>query len=150
MACISWAVLTQAADTEEASSYNFGLFTANQKSAEAFFTNGSHRTPCRWIIWINHFGPAGTPGPTDDVEFFFRRSDMEMFWYDLKPIAMLSTVIYSVIGLVVFAVSLFIMNKVTPFSIAKEIGEDQNTALAIIIGSVFISLAIIIQAAIRG
>jgi putative membrane protein len=75
---------------------------------------------------------------------------MEMFWYELKPLAMLSTVIYSVIGLVVFAVSMFIMSKVTPFSIAKEIGEDQNTALAIIIGSVFISLAIIIQAAIRG
>jgi putative membrane protein len=75
---------------------------------------------------------------------------MEMFWYELKPLAMLSTVIYSVIGLVVFAVSLFMMSKVTPFSIAKEIGEDQNTALAIIIGSVFISLAIIIQAAIRG
>ncbi len=75
---------------------------------------------------------------------------MEMFWSELKPLAMLSTVIYSVIGLVVFAVSLFIMSHVTPFSIAKEIGEDQNTALAIIIGSVFISLAIIIQAAIRG
>jgi putative membrane protein len=75
---------------------------------------------------------------------------MELFWYDLKPLAMLSTVIYSVIGLVVFAVSLFVMSKVTPFSIAKEIGEDQNTALAIIIGSVFISLAIIIQSAIRG
>ena len=75
---------------------------------------------------------------------------MELFWYDLKPLAMLSTVIYSVIGLVVFAVSLYIMSKITPFSIAKEIGEDQNVALAIIIGSVFISLAIIIQAAIRG
>jgi putative membrane protein len=75
---------------------------------------------------------------------------MELFWYDLKPLAMLSTVIYSVIGLVVFAVSLYIMSKITPFSIAKEIGEDQNVALAIIIGSVFISLAIIIQSAIRG
>jgi putative membrane protein len=84
------------------------------------------------------------------LHFLTWRSDMEMFWYDLKPLAMLSTVIYSVIGLVVFALSLFIMSKVTPFSIAKEIGEDQNTALAIIIGSVFISLAIIIQAAIRG
>ena len=75
---------------------------------------------------------------------------MEMFWSELKPLAMLSTVIYSIIGLVVFAAALFIMSKVTPFSIAKEIGEDQNTALAIIIGSVFISLAIIIQAAMRG
>ncbi|HTY21766.1 MAG TPA: DUF350 domain-containing protein [Desulfomonilaceae bacterium] len=75
---------------------------------------------------------------------------MEPFWYDLRPLAMLSTVIYSVIGLAVFAAALFIIGRVTPFSIAKEIGEDQNVALAIIIGSVFISLAIIIQSAIRG
>jgi putative membrane protein len=74
---------------------------------------------------------------------------MEQFWHDLKPIAMLSTVIYSVIGLLVFAAALWIMDKVTPFSIQKEIEQDQNTALAIIMGSVFISLAIIIQAAMR-
>lgn len=74
---------------------------------------------------------------------------MEQFWHDLKPIAMLSTVIYSVIGLLVFAAALWIMDKVTPFSLQKEIEQDQNTALAIIMGSVFISLAIIIQAAMR-
>jgi uncharacterized membrane protein YjfL (UPF0719 family) len=74
---------------------------------------------------------------------------MEQFWHDLKPLAMLSTVIYSVIGLLVFAAALWIMDKVTPFSIQKEIEQDQNTALAIIMGSVFISLAIIIQAAMR-
>jgi uncharacterized membrane protein YjfL (UPF0719 family) len=74
---------------------------------------------------------------------------MEQFWHDLKPMAMLSTVIYSVIGLLVFAAALWIMDKVTPFSIQKEIEQDQNTALAIIMGSVFISLAIIIQAAMR-
>ncbi|AFM24277.1 DUF350 domain-containing protein [Desulfomonile tiedjei] len=74
---------------------------------------------------------------------------MEQFWHDLKPLAMLSTVIYSIIGLLVFVAALWIMDKVTPFSIQKEIEQDQNTALAIIMGSVFISLAIIIQAAIR-
>lgn len=74
---------------------------------------------------------------------------MEQFWHDLKPLAMLSTLVYSVIGLLVFAASLWIMDKVTPFSIQKEIEQDQNTALAIIMGSVFISLAIIIQAAMR-
>ena len=74
---------------------------------------------------------------------------MEQFWHDVKPLAMLSTIIYSVIGLLVFAGALWIMDKVTPFSIQKEIEQDQNTALAIIMGSVFISLAIIIQAAMR-
>jgi len=69
--------------------------------------------------------------------------------YHLAPMALLSTVVYCALGLAVFALAMFIMQKFTPFSIEKEIEKDQNTALAIIIGSVFISLAIIIQAAMR-
>jgi putative membrane protein len=59
------------------------------------------------------------------------------------------TVVYSVLGLLLFSLALLLMVKVAPFSIRKEIEEDQNTALGIIIGSVFIAMAIIIQAAIR-
>jgi putative membrane protein len=70
--------------------------------------------------------------------------------YGLKPLAMLSVVIYSVIGFAVFAVAFYIMAHISPISIKKEIEDDQNTALAILMGSIFISLAIIIQAAIRG
>lgn len=75
---------------------------------------------------------------------------MENMLYGLKPLAIVSTIVYSLIGIVVFALAFVIMDKLTPFSLRKEIEDDQNTALAIIMGSVFISLAIIIQAAIRG
>lgn len=75
---------------------------------------------------------------------------MEQLLHDLKPLGMLSTVIYSIIGLVVFALAFIIMDKFTPFSIRKEIEEDQNIALSIIMGAVLISLSIIIHAAIRG
>jgi putative membrane protein len=75
---------------------------------------------------------------------------MDQALYGLKPLAMLSVVVYSVIGLAVFGVAFLIMTKISPISIAKEIAEDQNVALAILIGSIFIALAIIIQAAIRG
>jgi uncharacterized membrane protein YjfL (UPF0719 family) len=42
------------------------------------------------------------------------------------------------------------MVRLAPFSVRKEIEEDQNIALAILMGSIFIALAIIVQAAIRG
>jgi putative membrane protein len=74
---------------------------------------------------------------------------MEQILIDLRPLSMLSTFIYSILGLIIFVLALFVMDKVTPFSIHKEIADDQNVALAIIVGSVFIALAIIIQAAIR-
>jgi hypothetical protein len=42
------------------------------------------------------------------------------------------------------------MVKATPFSIRKEIEDDQNTALAIIMASVIIGIALIIGMAIQG
>jgi uncharacterized membrane protein YjfL (UPF0719 family) len=59
-----------------------------------------------------------------------------------------SVLALSGLGVIIFAVVFFIMVKITPFSVIKEIEEDQNTALAILFGSVFISLAIIISAGI--
>ncbi len=74
---------------------------------------------------------------------------MDQMWQDLRPLTMLSTVVYSVIGLAIFGLAFLLMVKISPFSIRKEIEKDQNVALAVIMGSVFISLAIIIQAAMR-
>jgi len=62
----------------------------------------------------------------------------------------LESLVFVGIGIVTFVVAFFIITKITPFSIRKEIEEDQNTALGIVIGSVFIGLAIIIAAAIHG
>ena len=74
---------------------------------------------------------------------------MDNFASHLNIGGMVSTIVYSLIGLALFALALLLMVKVAPFSIRKEIEEDQNTSLGIIIGSVFIALAIIIQAAMR-
>ncbi len=58
------------------------------------------------------------------------------------------SVLFVAIGLIVFGLAFWLITKLTPFSIRKEIEEDQNTALGIVIGSVIIGLSIIIAAAI--
>ncbi len=68
---------------------------------------------------------------------------------ELLPV-LLTTVIFVVIGLIVFAVAFLIVVLVSPFSVKKEIEEDHNTALAIIIGALIIGIAMIIAAAIQG
>ncbi|MEA2011854.1 MAG: DUF350 domain-containing protein [Verrucomicrobiota bacterium] len=60
----------------------------------------------------------------------------------------LSSLVYCLMGVIVFAISFVIMEKVTPFSIRKEIEEDQNIALGIIMAGVIIGLSIVIAAAI--
>jgi uncharacterized membrane protein YjfL (UPF0719 family) len=66
------------------------------------------------------------------------------------PHAMLNVAAFTLIGLVLFGLAFFLMGKVTPFSLRKEIEEDQNVALAIVIASVIIGIAMIIVAAITG
>lgn len=68
---------------------------------------------------------------------------------ELLPV-LTTTVIFVAIGLVVFAIAFLIVVFVAPFSVKKEIEEDQNTSLAIIIGAVIIGIAMIIAAAIQG
>jgi uncharacterized membrane protein YjfL (UPF0719 family) len=57
---------------------------------------------------------------------------------------------FSALGIMLFAVAFLIIVKVTPFSLRKEIEEDQNTALAIIIASVIIGISLIVSSAIHG
>jgi putative membrane protein len=62
----------------------------------------------------------------------------------------IASIVYSLIGIGLFMVSFLLIKVLTPFSIRKEIEEDHNTALAILIGSVILGLSIIIAAAIGG
>lgn len=68
---------------------------------------------------------------------------------DLWPV-MVTTIIFVAIGLVVFALAFAIVVLISPFSVKKEIEDDQNSALAIIIGALIIGIAIIIASAING
>jgi putative membrane protein len=68
---------------------------------------------------------------------------------ELIPV-LATTLIFVAIGLFVFALAYLIIVYVSPFSVKKEIEEDQNISLGIIIGSIIIGVAIIIAAAING
>ena len=63
---------------------------------------------------------------------------------------MVASVAFALVGIVVFAFAFWVITKVTPFSVRKEIEKDQNTALAIIIGAVIIGIAMIVSAAVHG
>jgi putative membrane protein len=66
------------------------------------------------------------------------------------PEMIVSTLVFVGIGLVFFALAFLIIVKMTPFSVRKELEDDHNTAIAIVIGSVIIGIALIVSAAIHG
>lgn len=62
----------------------------------------------------------------------------------------LSTVVYTVFGVIVFAIAFWAMTKISPFPIRKELEADHNVAVAVLMASVILGLAIIIAAALHG
>ena len=82
-------------------------------------------------------GDPITPAPTTDL------------FANIGP-QLLLALIFTLVGMVLFGFSIWLVVKLAPFSVKKEIEEDQNTALAIIIGALILGVSIIIAAAING
>jgi putative membrane protein len=64
--------------------------------------------------------------------------------------AVVASLVFALLGIIVFGAAFWVITKVSPFSIRKEIEEDQNTSLGIVIGAVIIGLSLIISSAIKG
>ncbi len=58
--------------------------------------------------------------------------------------------IFSVLGLIILGLVWLILVKVLPFSLRKEMEDDQNIALGIVLGSLILGISLIIAAAIHG
>jgi len=61
----------------------------------------------------------------------------------------LSATVFSFLGIVVFVVTFVIVDALTPYQLWKEIVEDKNTALAILVGALSLGMSIIIASAIH-
>ena len=68
--------------------------------------------------------------------------------FDIASIA--SAAVYSVLGLLIFGIVWMLIVWLTPFSIRKEIEEDHNMALAVVMAGVIIAIGLVIAAAIGG
>ncbi|WP_370253520.1 DUF350 domain-containing protein [Nioella sp.] len=72
---------------------------------------------------------------------------MDLF-AELQLAEVIGTIVYTAIGMGLMWVVWMVIVAASPFPIIKEIEEDQNIALAIMIGMLFLSIAIIIAAVI--
>jgi putative membrane protein len=68
----------------------------------------------------------------------------------LKPGAFLGSILYALIGVVIFWVSFVIIDKITPYDLWQEIVEKQNAALGLVVAAMCLGISIIVAAAIHG
>lgn len=65
----------------------------------------------------------------------------------MNPI--LASIVFAGIGIFVFVIGFYIIDKLTPYKLWNEIVEKQNQALAILVGSCALAIGIIVASAIH-
>jgi uncharacterized membrane protein YjfL (UPF0719 family) len=61
----------------------------------------------------------------------------------------INAIVFAFLGVAIFWISFLIIDRLTPYHLWREIVEDKNTALAIVVGAMSLGLCIIIAAAIH-
>ena len=67
----------------------------------------------------------------------------------LRPAAFLGSMLYALIGVVIFWVCFVIIDKITPADLWREIVEKQNKARAMVVAAMCLGISIIVAAAIH-
>jgi putative membrane protein len=62
----------------------------------------------------------------------------------------INAVVFAFLGVIIFGVSFFVIDLMTPYQLWKEIVEEKNSALAIVVGAMSLGICLIIAAAIHG
>lgn len=68
----------------------------------------------------------------------------------LKPGAFIGSILFALIGVLVFWLCFLIIDKLTPYNLWEEIIEKQNVALALVVAAMSLGISIIVAAAIHG
>jgi putative membrane protein len=68
----------------------------------------------------------------------------------LKPAAFLGSILFALIGVVIFWISFVIIDKITPYNLWQELVEKQNMALGLVVAAMSLGISIIVAAAIHG
>ena len=67
----------------------------------------------------------------------------------LKPGVMITSLVFALMGVIVFWLCFIIIDKITPYNLWEEIVEKQNQALALVVAAMSLGICIIVAAAIH-
>ena len=68
----------------------------------------------------------------------------------LRPAAFFGSIVYALIGVLIFWLCCMVIDKLTPYDLWAEIVEKQNRALGMVVAAMCLGISVIIAAAIHG
>jgi uncharacterized membrane protein YjfL (UPF0719 family) len=73
---------------------------------------------------------------------------MELEWF--RPAAFIGSVVFALVGVIVFWLAFIVIDKLTPYNLWEELVEKQNMALGLVVAAMSLGISLIVAAAIHG
>lgn len=67
----------------------------------------------------------------------------------LRPSAFIGSIVFALIGVLIFWLCFVVIDRITPYNLWLEIVEKQNVALALVVAAMSLGICIIVAAAIH-
>ncbi|MBU1357413.1 MAG: DUF350 domain-containing protein [Gammaproteobacteria bacterium] len=67
----------------------------------------------------------------------------------LRPAAFLGSILYALVGVLMFWLTFLVIDKLTPYDLWQEIVEKQNVALGLVVAAMSLGICLIVAAAIH-
>jgi uncharacterized membrane protein YjfL (UPF0719 family) len=77
-----------------------------------------------------------------------RENFMELEWF--RPAAFFGSVVFALLGVVVFWLAFVVIDRLTPYNLWEELVEKQNMALGLVVAAMCLGISLIVAAAIHG
>jgi putative membrane protein len=62
---------------------------------------------------------------------------------------LINATVFALLGIIIFVATFALVDKLTPYDLWKEIVEEKNIALAILVGAMSLGMCVIIAAAVH-
>jgi putative membrane protein len=92
---------------------------------------------------------AGTNSAQGRQRIHLKEIDMDMGFEMIKPGAVMASLVFALVGVLVFWLCFIIIDKITPYDLWGEIVEKQNVALALVVAAMSLGICLIVAAAIH-
>jgi putative membrane protein len=72
---------------------------------------------------------------------------MEIF---INPKYVVNSLLFSLMGVAIFWIAFIVIDKITPYDLWREIVQEKNVALAIVVGAMCLAIGLIVAASVHG
>lgn len=100
------------------------------------------------LLFLSFGSIYAVEGESADIYRMLQRTHRDRAGLNVFLRDIVKSIIFGLVGILLAIIGYKLFDIITPFSLAKELSEDQNMAVGIVVGAIIIGISLVISKAI--